>query len=442
MTKGLEFKPDEFSATPSAPVRNILDIKVYQNPETHDIFIGFDLITRSFESSERLPLNIGKMQNSQHNYQLCYFYKNLVKLSPEEKTFLRSKCYQSTVLDLKTDSLYAKSSVIYQLPNNPNAAIYWLGAFSLYFCTVHDLALHVHLKAYTNKESFEQGIAHVDDIQTYATVNRLSTPNIVFDALVRMLLSFKKASRKASDVALQAVEAIFNEYHRHNSGNIHIDFIYFASPTIIFSILNRDKIEKLDEIKRFIHNDQPQALRTILEGEHQLAMMKLFSPAKGKRAHDRMFYNFHYTEFYFLRDAVFSKTKDDRLQITSAAIANNTSYQTIYAPGQINHNLFEPELLFLARILGLSLETTDFRQNGIIFSAESSKKLLDAGVFCIEERMQSVKKEVYRQSFWTFFSNCKSNKPSQDDSLDLLSLPLELLDKIQEQLEEGRPRPL
>lgn len=69
----------------------------------------------------------------------------------------------------------------------------------------------------------------------------------------------------------------------------------------------------------------------------------------------------------------------------------------------------------------------------IIFTEAATKKLMKHDLHLNE---QYVKKKMYKENFWTFFSRCQPN----DDSISIMTLPKETLNIIQEQMEAQRGR--
>ena len=334
--------------------KNILDVKLYRDPNSQAIFIGFDLITKSCKNFTKLPLNL-----QQHIAITPTNEEKILKIiweeaSEEEKTFLSSDYVSGQVFDKKSQLNFAKNSIYYQLPTNPKAALNWLGAFILYlnqdasrFC--------MHFKDYssdTNDENFYQGVTEIDCINNYQTENKVN--NTVHRLLIEAILSFKNDNSSDSYVdAMQVIETVYKNYCADREKNLIVNFLGYVNPS------------------------------AYLQLKHQLAIKNLLTTVINKPAHDGGKYKWNYVEINFLLAANFSMTQDGKLCIVG--LEKNPSYEKYYAPGQRLEQIFEPELHYLADKLGLAFDKDNFKENGLIFNMESTQKLVNGyGIVCLE----------------------------------------------------------
>lgn len=360
--------------------KNILDVKLYRDPDSQYIFIGFDLISPSCQNFSKLPLNLQQHITITPDLEERILKKIWEEATEEEKTFLSSDYVSDVVFDQKSKWNIHKSSIYYQLPTNPAAALNWLGAFVIYlnqdtknFCT--------HFKDYTkdSSDNFYQGVTKLECIEKYQTENDVNST--IHKILIEAILSLK--NENSSDCyasTMTAIETIYKKYCDDRAKSININFIAYINPVSYVQIKNQQAIKEL--------------LTTVID----------------KPAHDGGRYNWRYTEINFLLSANFSMTHDDKLSIV--ALDKNPSYEIHYAPGKRNEHIFEPELFFVAKKLGLEFEKDNFKENGIIFNAESTNKLLKYGMVCIEKTTQAVKNEMYAQNWGSFFNVSSVNKPN------------------------------
>lgn len=380
----------EFSTNPAESKRpnfnfskNILDVKLYRDPDSQYIFIGFDLITKSCTGFMKLPLNIQRHITLTHDIEEKILKNIWENAEEEEKTFLSSDYEIGVVIDHKSKLNIPKSSIYYQLPTNPNAALNWLGAFVLYL-NQDTKGFCIHFKDYTqdtNDNDFYQGVTEVESMQTYQTENNVNST--VHKLLIEAILSLTQDN--TSDCyadTKKAIEALYTKYCEDRAKKIYINFIAYINPIAYIQIKNE------------------QTIKNVL------------TTAINKPAHDGGKYSLDYVEFDFLLCASFSMTQDGKLSIVD--LDKNSAYMTYYAPGKRNETIFEPELIFLANTLGLAFEKDNFKENGIVFNPASTQKLLDKGIVCIEETTQDIKNEKYAQSVGSFFSTKMANKPNMN----------------------------
>lgn len=333
---------------------NILDVKLFRDPDSQYILIGFDLISKS-ANFNKLPLNLKRHLDLTTSLDERILKRVWDKAAEEEITFSSSEYILDIVVDQKSQWKFPKKSIYYQLPTNPKAALNWLGAFVMYLNQDAGNCC-IHFKEYTNDNSdvhFYQGVTEVDCIDDYQNKNDLNAT--IHNVLIEAILSLKNDdSLDCYAEAMPAIETIYRKYNDDRAKGKSIRFTGYVSP--------------IDYL--YINNEE--------------AIQRLLKEAIDKPAHDGGRYNKRYTEFQFLRSAFFSMTADGKLSITD--LDKNPAYEKYYAPGKKNHEIFEPELRFLAKILGLGFEENDFNESGIIFDLDSSQKLLKTyRIICIED---------------------------------------------------------
>lgn len=130
--------------------------------------------------------------------------------------------------------------------------------------------------------------------------------------------------------------------------------------------------------------------------------IKLFTQVLAKPALDGYNYAFGYTEWYFIRDAIFCYDNSIKRMIidVSKDTDSNSGYSRWYAVGKDNHHIFADELVALFDILGMSFEKNINFHEKIIFSEESSKKLLEMG---LDIDVNNIKKVVKARNNHLFF---------------------------------------
>jgi hypothetical protein len=93
----------------------------------------------------------------------------------------------------------------------------------------------------------------------------------------------------------------------------------------------------------------------------------------------------------------------------------------------------------LTTTLGLEIESSDDFHKAFTFTQEASEKLRKMGFFVNKQLLQEIKRDIYQQNFWSFFSKCKIDQDR--NQANILELPHEVLNLIQEQMEIARVKP-
>jgi hypothetical protein len=124
-----------------------------------------------------------------------------------------------------------------------------------------------------------------------------------------------------------------------------------------------------------LNNPLSNEINLFLQRINICQRIKLYSPCLGKLAFDGGLYTWNYTEYEFLQDTAYKPNEKAELCIEICP-ENSKDYNQHYAPGKNNHGFFDRELLAWAPHANLSFsEKTEWHKT-IIFSAESSQRLL------------------------------------------------------------------
>ena len=389
MQKKMEFSAA--SAESKKPVfnfsKNILDVKLYRDPDSQLVYIGFDLISKSCNGFKKLPLNLQQHTTNPHDDEEKILKKVWDNASKENTTFLSSNYILGSVLDQTAQIEIPKSSIYYQLPTNPDAALNFLGAFVVYLNQdTKTFCMHFHDHSKDKDDSlFYQGVSKLENIGHYQKENDVSRS--IHKILIEALISLKQdhSSDCYSDT-IMAIETVYQKYCDDRAQSRNLNFVAYVNPVIYVQFRNEQ------------------------------AVKKLVDSVIGKPAHDGGRYKSNYTEFDFLRAASFSITEDGKLSITD--LDKNPIYLELYAPGKRNEHIFEPELLFLANKMGLEFDKDNFKENGLVFNAESTQILIEKfGIVWTKETKQDVTNDKYTQHSGTFFSTNNTNKPNTNLSI-------------------------
>jgi hypothetical protein len=157
------------------------------------------------------------------------------------------------------------------------------------------------------------------------------------------------------------------------------------------------------------HRGNPLILRTevndFLERIILCQKIKLFSPCLGKPRDDGSLYGWVDEGWSFLQESAYKLDKQGNICIEISA-GNSKTYNMIYAPGKNDHNNFAKKLLTWAPHANLSFsEKTEWHKT-IIFSAESSQRLLAMQLHFNVDNVKALLKA--KNTYSLFQQACKS----------------------------------
>lgn len=101
----------------------------------------------------------------------------------------------------------------------------------------------------------------------------------------------------------------------------------------------------------------------------------LIIPCLGQKAHDGHGFRCNYTEYAFIKGISLSLINGQLV----FNLDTNKGYQDYYAPGKNNYDVFEEEMLALAKYNGWAFEKNDFHLH-MAFTRECSTRLLHMGI--------------------------------------------------------------
>jgi hypothetical protein len=130
-------------------------------------------------------------------------------------------------------------------------------------------------------------------------------------------------------------------------------------------------------LKRFISKKQPLQFDLLLGDRQASAKKALYLPSLGKPSHDKQAYTWNYTEWYLLRDADFRVRSDGRMSICLTTIPQ---FNSTYAPGETNHEIFRDEFDFLGNIINLKIANDSDLSKELIFTPECTGYLVSLGL--------------------------------------------------------------
>ncbi len=152
--------------------------------------------------------------------------------------------------------------------------------------------------------------------------------------------------------------------------------------------------ESMDKFVRTIGNklaseNRMQEMQHLITNHQRSIKIAMYEPAIGKVAQDGGKFNWNYTEWYLLRDAVFAVRNDGNV---SFKMAGNATYTRYYAPGCQNHNILEKEMRHLGKVIGVEFADNINFHDEIVFDKATSQRLIASGILldsaCLRDMLQ------------------------------------------------------
>jgi hypothetical protein len=419
----------DFSQPTSQPTKEtVLDIHVYikehdiNGKKKNVIEIRFDILGIDINLRDSLPENLyEKFENHTRNnndYRNADLTQIILNTEKKNKNFPHSHVTGMKIAD-GSSHLYENYSITYYLPTEPHQILNWFACFSHYINHVKRTDC-IHLKKYS-PFSIEDETGQQNSLSMKDYANKKNLSNGIVLALLDSLIALKPESEADPYYdAICAIEKITGVYREGRSKRK--PFIYFIQTEKRFELLMPEIKSKLfniatnhkqkttllvDLCRQLISKNQQADISFVIKSLNYLARKKLFALCLGQRAHNKGIYTDNYTEWYFLQNAEFRLDKIDNETVLSIVnLTDNPGYNHYYAKGKQNHNIFQPEMEFLADVWKMSyLPGCDFHHK-ITFSAASTKKLLSFGV---HQSLEKIQKQLYKENFWNFFSRSKIN---------------------------------
>lgn len=390
----------------------VMNIFVYEDHTEQTIKIRVDEIDYSSSNSEEQE-NIREFAKSKYNPKSPFYtsqqiieanqiHAQLPMRSPEDsQEFMGTK--------LKTYSTLQASSTTYTLSRKPAFVMEWL----------------LSLSVYLNKSIFENIYFQQPVVENFSTV---LIPTSTMDDYLKSATNWKRSALlKLHEELLQfkdnssyktVMDSLIISYELYKEGRekekpltfpecFEINqcaILYDDLPGLLLQsdVKSSVKLQKLFKtVRSLIHTDQTKQLNEMLSNINRLAIRNLFEPCIGKPAYDQAAggYDWSYTEYELLQHAIFCIRPDGLISISN--LMENAGYKKTYAPGKWNHDILKDEMIFLGKVLGLEFEPNcDFHQE-MIFTKESSQKLIAQG---LHFNITYVKNLLQLQNNYTFFA--------------------------------------
>lgn len=324
--------------------------------------------------------------------KLCYnfYYNNKAKEQETLNRRVNEKIEFFKVMNDKNEWVdFSMQSSSYEIPCNPNLAIEFLYTierhvqgkhFEKYLVTTA-LIQDKLVKDGKNKPYLPGTIAQHFDVNAI-DLNQDS----VVKHIITLILSTARIEAYSSVYA--ALEKVLIQHEKYPSLTLMdcCDFYcrYDVTPDVVSSYkigerhsLDQNYLRLFILAKKLFADNKIQEFERLIKTIAQRAKFSILEPCLGKKAHDGGYYKFEYTECGLLLDGKYTLRADGKL---SLKVTETESYKSHYSSNQINHAILEPEMRFLANIANLSFEEGINFHDEIIFTKESSKKLIESGI--------------------------------------------------------------
>lgn len=384
----------------------VLDVKAHKDSITAPILFDFELFSNALEDNmHRFPLVINEKNYCQdfHMAREDQARKELNELLAKYKNVTFEATRYERQID--SDCRYVKQSITYQLPTDPQAALYWLACFFFYRNEIMRNRSYLVDSVHFNPE-----LKEVDSLKAYANWN--NQKNNIQTLVTEAILAFKNAN-DAYYPAITLIEKIYEAYKQDRANNVQLPFVQY--------VLHQDLLAtNLKQLAiGLVNTGKENELHIHVQRNNSWIMRKLFAQVIDKRAHDGGEYSWRYTEWDFLENAKFQVLQDGR--VTICDLENNAGYTKHYAPQQRNENIFVAEMKFLMNVLGLTFDQCD-PNAGMIFSKTSSEELKKLGFMFADDLIKEAKAEMkvatenhVSPNFFGFFdasNNIAANVPT------------------------------
>lgn len=334
-----------------------------------------------------------------------YYYQNSINHVSE--TIVRNK---------KSECNY---SIVFQLPSSPHLVLSWLNYMDFYFSVIkafkiNDVSIscgHQNNPANFNEffKSIFTDIANVFNMSGNVTssVNQDNQDsNHFLFQLVNGILSLDGQCHKSYQ---DAIDVLMTLNEKLRAGNYHLPSLlleyqlygHTLSSSDETNCLSRDRarlILSFCKISRdLIASGKKNDLNAYFNQIDFHAKNRLYGLCLNKIAPSGKNYHYNDTQWYFLD---FSEFRLINKKICIDNILNNGVYKDFYADNCVSYQDYEQDIQSLLSDLDLDVEPNSDLRSCIVFTDESTKKLMSLG-FCLKDECQRV---IYMQNSWKLFS--------------------------------------
>ncbi|HAU1898766.1 TPA: Dot/Icm T4SS effector PieB/LirD, partial [Legionella pneumophila] len=309
-----------------------------------------------------------------------------------------SETISSLIPEYTKENTYRLTSLTYELPLNPSLALQIIAVFDNYLTQTKE--------ARFSKKSIKQSIDEhgnlkiclmefFDDSHYIAMwdeemgINPLEIRKRKFSDKHPFLQGFINASN-IPEIYLPVIDNLKKYYAfceiEHltiseclNNTKLNQLISTNKNPYLLLTDLSpSQQLSIVNEIKRdLLKGNSSIPWEKIINRIFEYKIDNLFRPSIGQKAHDGGKYNLNYTEIEFLKHIANNLTlKGNKICISN--LNENPAYLKYYAFGCKNNNIFEKELRFLGKYVGLEFEDCDFHKE-IVLTQKCSDYLKEKG---------------------------------------------------------------
>ena len=421
-----------------------VNIRLALNGKTITISIEeihkYDCLPEFPRSLKHYALNYIRHSTSQNPllnvYGILYNIENYTK-QPLLNNACRAKKSQLTfyVKNKEDKELFTQTTSTFELSTTPHIALIWLAYISTVFRNeYHYVFLDQSIENFLAKENVTDEYPTLSMPLNYNFLENMKKLDFEFNTFIQKILSITEHNNDYEGT--RETIRIMHDCFMASGGRFIETLSAENQDSLLFGNIGKNTLnitkplsERISRLLCFmqvaIKEGHQNELAYIIYHINYMAKLNLYNPCLEKKAHDKKFYHFYYTEWFFIRDAEFKLLNDGRISID---VTQNTSYLDTYAPGCSLYGKLKDEMLFLAKIIGLEFDPeTDFDKE-IIFTPACSKELKNKGLHLNPSYMAKLMQQ--KNDSFSFFRQAYEFHGEEHESIFARKLPLEIAEMI------------